>query len=399
MSRKPISIPPGRKPKRWQDRSTPMCASASACNRPRSSNCRAACSRAEQSPVQSEPLLAAFFMPLHRRAVLLNIFAKHRTPAKTTIPGQQPRPGTAANRRLRGLSPLKRCRLLHPGMAPIISATVQSTGTCNRSGRGREVRDKGNAGDCCIALSGSEDLLSPRRHTMTAKAALDIPVIPPLDPARFIEVDLYSQEIKADPSPWFLQWADKPPFYVMVDGRPNAVICRHEQVKWALTDYETISAVPQPGWGAEYMDYFNGRRIVVELNPPEHTRMRRLMQPAFTPRRVSQFQQGIDDLADELIEQVATKGEFDMITEFAQPLVYRLLLGTVFEFPQKDWPILTNFSHALELVATVPAGAPKPQAYLDAYDAAMKYCGDLIEQRRLEPKDDLISSIIATHDA
>jgi len=234
---------------------------------------------------------------------------------------------------------------------------------------------------------------------MTAKAALDIPVIPPLDPARFIEVDLYSQEIKADPSPWFLQWADKPPFYVMVDGRPNAVICRHEQVKWALTDYETISAVPQPGWGAEYMDYFNGLPIVVELNPPEHTRMRRLMQPAFTPRRVSQFQQGIDDLADELIEQVATKGEFDMITEFAQPLVYRLLLGTVFEFPQKDWPILTNFSHALELVATVPAGAPKPQAYLDAYDAAMKYCGDLIEQRRLEPKDDLISSIIATHDA
>src|SRR5690606_28538281 len=72
------------------------------------------------------------------------------------------------------------------------------------------------AGDCCIALSGPEDLLSPRRHTMTAKAALDIPVIPPLDPARFVEVDLYSQEIKADPSPWFLQWADKPPFYVMV---------------------------------------------------------------------------------------------------------------------------------------------------------------------------------------
>ena len=233
---------------------------------------------------------------------------------------------------------------------------------------------------------------------MTAKAAIEIPVIPPLDPSRFVDVDLYSQEIKADPSKWFLQWADKPPFYVMVHGRPNVVICRHEQVKWALTDYETISAVPKPGWGAEYLDYFNGLPILVEVDPPQHTRLRRLMQPAFTPRRVSLFQDGINQLIDELIEHAASKGSFDLITEFSQPLVYRLLLGTVFEFPLEDWPIFTNFSHALELVATVPAGAPKPAAYMEAFNAGMQYCADLIEQRRRKPKDDLISNIIAQHD-
>ena len=233
---------------------------------------------------------------------------------------------------------------------------------------------------------------------MITKAVLDAPVIPALDPSRFVDVDIYSQEIKADPSLWFLQWADKPPFYVMVHGRPNAVICRHEQVKWAMSDYETFSAEPQPGWGADYLDYFNGLPIITETNPPAHDRMRRLMQPAFTPRRVSQFQDGIDRLVDEMIEMVAAKGSFDMITEFAQPLVSRVLLGTVFGFPARDWQIFTNFSHAMELVATVPPGAPKPKAYMDAFNAGMKYCGDLIEQRRREPKDDMVSAVIEAHD-
>src|SRR5690606_17278377 len=207
------------------------------------------------------------------------------------------------------------------------------------------------------------------------------------------------QEMKADPSPWFLQWARQPPFYVMVHGRPNAVICRHEQVKWAFSDYETISAVPQPGWGADFFDYFNGLPLLTEFNPPEHTRLRRLVQPAFTPRRVAQSQEAIATLVDTLIEQVAAKGSFDIIGDFAQPLVYRLLLGTVLELPEQDWPIFTNLSNALELVSTVPPGAPKPQAYMDVFNTAYQYCADLIERRRREPpQDDLIGSIISAHD-
>lgn len=225
--------------------------------------------------------------------------------------------------------------------------------------------------------------------------AIEVPTVPPLDPSRFIEVDLYSQEIKADPSPWFLQWADKPPFYVTVHGRPHGVVCRHEWVKWALSNQEHISSVPRPGWGTDYLDFFNGLPIVLDLDPPEHTRLRRLMQPAFTPRRVSQLHEGINALVDEMMESVASQGEFDMVTEFAQPLVARLLLGTFFQFPPEDWPTFINFSHALELVATVPLGAPKPQAYMDAYTAVYNYCEAVIERHRREPQDDLVGSVIA----
>ncbi|MFA7555605.1 MAG: cytochrome P450 [Spongiibacteraceae bacterium] len=234
---------------------------------------------------------------------------------------------------------------------------------------------------------------------MTANANIAPPEIPELDSSLFVEVDLFGQEMKANPIPRFLEWAKKSPFYVMVNGRPNAVICRHDQVKWAFTDYETISGVPQPGWGVDMFDYFNGLPILTEFNPPEHTALRRLIQPGFTPRRVAQYQDVIDGMVDEMIEGVAAKGSFDMISDFAAPFMYRLLLGGVLELPQEHWPIFTRFNDVLELVATVPQGAAKPKEYMDAYNAAYEYCSNVIEQRRNSPpKDDLVGGIIDAHD-
>ena len=233
---------------------------------------------------------------------------------------------------------------------------------------------------------------------MNIATTIALPVIPPLDPALFVDVDMFGQAIKADPTPWFRQWAGKPPFYVMHEGHPHVVICGHEQVKWAFTNPDVISAVPQKGWGTDQFDYFNGLPLIVEFDPPEHSRMRRLMAPGFTPKRVAGFQPAITALVDGLVEQVRAKGHFDMIEDFAGPLMYSLLLGGVFEFPQEVWPIFINLSNALELVATVPEGAPKPQKYLDAFNAALDYVGKLIEERRVSPRDDLIGSVIAAHD-
>lgn len=233
---------------------------------------------------------------------------------------------------------------------------------------------------------------------MNIATTIEMPVIPPLDPALFVDVDMFGQAIKADPTPWFRQWADKPPFYVTIEGHTHVVLCRHEHVKWALTNHDVISAVPHKGWGTDQFDYFNGLPLVLDFDPPEHSRMRRLMAPGFTPKQVNRLQPTINAMVDGLIEQVRAKGRFDMIDDFSGPLMYSLLLGGVFEFPQEDWPIFINLSNALELVATVPEGAPKPQKYLDAFNACHDYVGQLIEERRLAPKDDLIGGVIAAHD-
>lgn len=231
------------------------------------------------------------------------------------------------------------------------------------------------------------------------KETVSPPAIPELDSSLFVDVDLFGQEMKANPIPRFVEWAKKPPFYVMVEGRPHAVICRHEQVKWAFTDYETISGVPHEGWGVDMFDYFNGLPILIQFNPPEHTALRRLIQPGFTPKRVAQYTQDIKVLVDGILDGLSEKDSFDVITELAQPLMYQLLLGYVLQLPKEDWHIFTNFNDCLELVATVPQGAPKPKKYMDAYNAAFEYCAKIIKERRnAPPVDDLVGNILKAHD-
>jgi cytochrome P450 len=223
------------------------------------------------------------------------------------------------------------------------------------------------------------------------------PVIPPLDPLRFVHADLFGATMKADPAPTFLAWAQQPPFYVMIHDRPNLVLCRYADVTQAFIDHSVFSRVPQPGWGADTFDYFNGLPTVGDVDPPEHSRLRKLMWPAFTPRRLAVVQTQLEALIDKMMDELEARSGFDMAADFAQPLVRRLLLGIVFDFPEADWHVFTAFSEALGLVGTVPPGAPKPRAYLDRFEAGYAYCQALIDARRREPRDDLVGSIIAAH--
>jgi cytochrome P450 len=228
----------------------------------------------------------------------------------------------------------------------------------------------------------------------------EMPVgIADIDPALVVDIDMFGQEIKANPAPMLRKWACNPPFYVVHHGRPQAVICRYHEVLSAFTDYGTFSRIPQPGWGADTFDYFNGLPTVGDIDPPEHGRLRRLMSPAFAPRRMTQVQGQLEALTDELLAQVAEKQSFDMVSEFAQPLVRRLLLGIFFEFPREDWHIFTDFSEVLGLVGTVPPGAPKPTAYMDRFNAGYAYCAALIAHRQQRPKNDLVGDIVSASEA
>ncbi|CAM4152063.1 Cytochrome P450 [Novosphingobium lubricantis] len=233
---------------------------------------------------------------------------------------------------------------------------------------------------------------------MSDATLIEKPAMPALDPGRFRDVDLFGQDMKANAPSYFAEWARNPPFYTTVQGHTHVVICRHEQVQWALRTHEIISAVPKPGWGTDLFDYFNGLPLVVDFDPPEHSRMRRLMQPGFAPNRVARLKDDVEAMVDALAGELAAKGQFDMVTEFAGPLMYRILLGSVFDFDPRDWPLFINLSNALELVATVPPGAPKPPAYMAAFNAVQDFCKTLIEERRIAPKDDLVGTVIAAHD-
>lgn len=222
-----------------------------------------------------------------------------------------------------------------------------------------------------------------------------------LDPAlvEHLDTDMYGQEIKSDPSKYFLRWATQAPRYMDYQGHLTVLATRHADVKRGLMDHEYFSAVPVPGTGTDNIDYFNGLPIIVELDPPDHTRLRRLMQPAFTPRRVAEAQAGMTAVFNQILDQIAARGTpIDIPQDVALPFATTVLLGNFLALPQQDWPIFLRFSHALGLVSTLKAGEAKPREYLDAYQAAFVYCENMIAERRQSPKDDLIGSVISAHD-
>ena len=134
------------------------------------------------------------------------------------------------------------------------------------------------------------------------------------------------------------------------------------------------------------------------LDPPDHTRLRKLVSKAFVPKVVKALEPDITAIVDSLLEDVAQRGKFDVIADLAYPLpvaVICRLLGV----PLADEPKFSRASallaQALDPFITVTGEAP------DGFDERMQaavwlrdYLRDLVERRRSDPGDDLMSALI-----
>ncbi|MQY27394.1 cytochrome P450 [Nocardia aurantia] len=130
------------------------------------------------------------------------------------------------------------------------------------------------------------------------------------------------------------------------------------------------------------------------MDPPDHTRLRGLVSKAFTARTISRLRPRVEQLVKELVDAVVEAGEVDVITALAYPLPLTIiaeLLGA----PAEDHPDLQRWSHALAR-GFDPDRLLHPeerQARTQAAKEFVAYFRDLIERRRAEPQDDLISGL------
>jgi cytochrome P450 len=134
------------------------------------------------------------------------------------------------------------------------------------------------------------------------------------------------------------------------------------------------------------------------LDPPDHTRLRRLVSKAFVPKVVKALEPDITALVDGLLDKVEQQGRFDVIANLAYPLpvaVICRLLGV----PIEDEP---KFSHASGLLAQaldpiISFTGEAPDSFDDTLQAGLwlrDYLRDLIALRRSDPGDDLMSGLI-----
>ncbi|MCV7270061.1 cytochrome P450 [Mycolicibacterium doricum] len=139
------------------------------------------------------------------------------------------------------------------------------------------------------------------------------------------------------------------------------------------------------------------------LDPPDHTRLRRLVSSAFVPRVVKALEPEIVALVDSLLDTVAAKGQFDAVADLAYPLpvaVICRLLGVPLEHEPQFSRASALLAQSLDPFITVTGQAA--QGFDQRREAALwlrEYLRELITQRRAEPRSDLISGLIAAEEA
>ncbi|MFD8370559.1 cytochrome P450 [Streptomyces sp. NPDC059688] len=136
---------------------------------------------------------------------------------------------------------------------------------------------------------------------------------------------------------------------------------------------------------------------MLDLEPPDHTRIRRLVSKAFTPRTVDRLRPYVHGLANELVAALVADGGGDLLTDVAEPLPVAVI-AEMLGIPEADRAQLRPWSAAIcgmyELNPPEDTAARAVRASAEFSD----YLRELIAARREKPGEDLISGLIAAHD-
>lgn len=130
-------------------------------------------------------------------------------------------------------------------------------------------------------------------------------------------------------------------------------------------------------------------------DPPDHTRLRGLVQKAFTPRVVESLRSEVVDIADSLIDEALERGEADLIGDFAHPLPVRII-AKMLGVPDTDLELFKTWSDALARGLDPDFLLPEDavQQRLESLFAFVQYFGGLVSDRRGSLGDDLLSKLI-----
>ena len=180
----------------------------------------------------------------------------------------------------------------------------------------------------------------------------------------------------------------------------TSMLLRHHDVLDALADHR-LGAMgtryyEQQGWtGGPYLDWI--ARTVVFLDPPDHDRLRALLNRAFTPRQVANVKPITASIASRLADAAADEREVDLYSAFAQRLPLQVICEML-AVPSVDHEQLGAWTADLSLATAYPTEAGRR-----AVDRSMRafedYAGELIRHRRRRPGDDLLSALIAVEEA
>lgn len=220
--------------------------------------------------------------------------------------------------------------------------------------------------------------------------------------------DPFSPTMLADPYAQFHRVRETNPIY-WSQFFGGWVLTRYADVKAALLDQRLSAALSREFQTMQLSDDLRrqlapanemlGRWVVFQDNP-DHRRLRHVLVTAFTPRIMEQLRQRIQTLADELIDAIQGRGEADLVADFTLPLPL-ILITELLGASVSDAKLFQHWARAITMYFAIGSiGNAETIAVLnEAVEQMADYLRQIVDDRRRNPRGDLISNLIAEQEA
>jgi cytochrome P450 len=177
------------------------------------------------------------------------------------------------------------------------------------------------------------------------------------------------------------------------------LVTRHEDVTAILRDrrwHSALSLLPQMA-GVDNPNFLERRnKSILSMEGEEHTRLRRLVSPAFTPKATDRFRPSMREAIHGLVDPLVPAGRCELVVDVCEPypiLIICELLGA----PKEDWPRFSDW--ATDIFRIFNNDLLNDLADIErATQELDEYVRELVERRRAEPKDDLLTDLIAAEE-
>ncbi|HEX2274787.1 MAG TPA: cytochrome P450 [Acidimicrobiales bacterium] len=212
--------------------------------------------------------------------------------------------------------------------------------------------------------------------------------------------DPFPAEYRADPYPLYDWVRGNDPVHRAPDG--NWVLVRYADASFVLRDPRFSN---NPSWlgpeamaqGATSPIRVAGSRVMMFLDPPDHTRLRSLVSKAFTPKVVEGLRPRIQALVDEALDAVAEQGEMDVLADLGYPLP-TIVICELLGVPVEDRELFKDWSADASRLLDGHLPSDVETRGLAATMQLAQYFTDLVEKRKADPRDDLLSAMIAAEE-
>ncbi|MBL1088222.1 MULTISPECIES: cytochrome P450 family protein [Streptomyces] len=203
----------------------------------------------------------------------------------------------------------------------------------------------------------------------------------------------FDQDFFNDPYPVYARLRAQGPAHrvALPDGSAAWLVTREREVRAALTDLRLSvnKAHSTTGYQGFALPAALDRNLL-NIDPDDHLRLRRLVSKGFTPRQVERLRERVAAAAEDLADHLAALGQADLVSEFANPLPL-VVIGDLLDVPPADRRPFSEWVSAMF--------APQhPGHTAESIDRIHHFLLDLIATRRAHPGDDLLSALIDARD-